>query len=50
MQKQLLGAPLAAPGEIVGDHQWGHYPATTPLYGHLAERGLLDLSYPPLIP
>ena len=40
VQKQLLGAPLAAPGEIPGDHQWGHYPATTPLYGHLAERGL----------
>jgi ectoine hydroxylase-related dioxygenase (phytanoyl-CoA dioxygenase family) len=50
VQKQLLGAPLAAPGEIVGDHQWGHYPATTPLYFHLAERGLLDPSYPPLIP
>lgn len=50
VQKQLLGAPLAEPGEIVGDHQWGHYPNSTPLYGYLAERGLLNPAYPPLIP
>jgi ectoine hydroxylase-related dioxygenase (phytanoyl-CoA dioxygenase family) len=50
VQKQLLAAPLAAPGEVKGDHQWGHYPATTPLYGHLKENNLLDPFYPPLIP
>ena len=50
VQKQLLGAPLAAPGEIVGDHAWGHYPATTPLYGHLKDSGYLDSSFPFLIP
>jgi ectoine hydroxylase len=50
VQKQLLGAPLAAPGEIVGDHAWGHYPATTPLYGHLKDTGYLDSSFPFLIP
>jgi ectoine hydroxylase-related dioxygenase (phytanoyl-CoA dioxygenase family) len=50
VQRQLLGAPLAAPGQIPGDHQWGHYPQTTPLYRYLAERDLLDPSYPPLIP
>ena len=50
IQKQLLGADLAAPGEIPGDHQWGHYPATTPLYGFLKEQNLLDPGYPPLRP
>jgi ectoine hydroxylase-related dioxygenase (phytanoyl-CoA dioxygenase family) len=50
VQQQLLGAPLAAPGEVKRDHQWGHYPATTPLYGHLKENDLLDPFYPPLIP
>ncbi len=50
IQKQLLAAKLAAPGEIPGDHQWGHYPATTPLHGFLKEHGLLDPSYPPLQP
>jgi ectoine hydroxylase-related dioxygenase (phytanoyl-CoA dioxygenase family) len=50
VQKQLLAAPLAAPGEVKGDHQWGHYPGTTPLYGHLKENNLLDPFYPPLIP
>jgi ectoine hydroxylase len=50
VQKQLLGAPLAAPGQVPGDHQWGHYPDTTPLYRYLKERDLLDPSYPPLIP
>ncbi len=50
VRKQLLGARLALPGQIAGDHQWGHYPETTPLYGHLKERGLLDPGYPPLIP
>jgi hypothetical protein len=50
VQKQLLGAKLAQPGEIPGDHQWGHYPASTPLYGLLKDAGHLDSSYPPLIP
>jgi ectoine hydroxylase len=50
IQKQLLAAPLAGPGEIPGDHQWGHYPATTPLYGFLKNNGLLDPDYPPLQP
>jgi ectoine hydroxylase len=50
VQQQLLAAPLAQPGEIPGDHQWGHYPATTPLYGYLKEHGFLDKSYPPLQP
>ena len=50
VQKQLLAAPLAAPGEVKGDHQWGHYPATTPIYGYLKENNLLDPFYPPLIP
>ena len=38
----------AAPGD--GDHAWGHSPATTPLYGWLRERDLLDPAYPPLRP
>ena len=33
-----------------GDHAWGHDPATTPLYGWLKERGLLDPAHPPLRP
>jgi ectoine hydroxylase len=33
-----------------GDHAWGHNPATTPLYGWLAERGLLDPANAPLKP
>jgi ectoine hydroxylase-related dioxygenase (phytanoyl-CoA dioxygenase family) len=50
VQQQLLGARLATAGQIPGDHQWGHYPQTTPLYGYLAERGLLDPASPPLMP
>jgi len=50
VQRQLLGAPLAAPGQVKGDHQWGHYPSTTPVYGYLKQNGLFDPSYPPLIP
>jgi len=46
VQKQLLGHA----GDGTGDHQWGHEPKSTPLYGALAERGLLDPSNPPLIP
>ncbi|MDH6138213.1 MULTISPECIES: phytanoyl-CoA dioxygenase family protein [Kitasatospora] len=50
VQRQLLGARLAAPGEVPGDHQWGHYPGTTPLHGYLSENGYLDPQYPPLKP
>ncbi|MFE9425729.1 hypothetical protein ACFYNO_22490 [Kitasatospora sp. NPDC006697] len=50
VQRQLLGARLAAPGQVPGDHQWGHHPETTPLHGYLRERGLLDPDYPPLRP
>jgi hypothetical protein len=46
VQRQLLGGI----GDGTGDHSWGHFPATTPLYGELAGRGLLDPEYPPLIP
>ena len=33
-----------------GDHAWGHFPETTPLYGALKEKGLLDSGIPALIP
>ncbi|GII28287.1 phytanoyl-CoA dioxygenase family protein [Planotetraspora mira] len=46
IQRQLLGHA----GDGSGDHNWGHFPETTPLYGALAEQGLLDPAYPPLIP
>lgn len=46
VQQQLLGHC----GDGSGDHAWGHDPATTPLYGELARRGLLDGSCPALIP
>jgi ectoine hydroxylase len=46
VQRQLLGHA----GDGSGDHAWGHYPETTPLYGELAGRGLLDSSIPALIP
>jgi ectoine hydroxylase len=44
VQQQLLGAIESGNG----DHAWGHDPATTPLYGWLKERGLLDPTNPPL--
>jgi len=51
VRKQLLGGiGRGIPGQIEGDHSWGHYPQTTPLYGFLAERGLLDPGHPPLRP
>ncbi|WP_433053954.1 phytanoyl-CoA dioxygenase family protein [Dactylosporangium sp. CS-033363] len=46
VQQQLLGGVGAGDG----DHLWGHYPESTPLYVALRDRGLLDPSYPPLIP
>jgi hypothetical protein len=50
IQRQLLGAKLATEGQVPGDHQWGHYPETTPLHGFLKSNGLLDPAYPPLRP
>src|SRR5207244_12338112 len=46
VQRQLLGAE----GDGTGDHQWGHYPERTPLYGERRERRLPDPSSPPLLP
>ena len=46
VQQQLLGHC----GDGSGDHAWGHYPETTPLYGELQRQGLLDSSVPALIP
>ena len=46
VQRQLLGGMK----EADGDHSWGHYPSTTPLYGWLKERDLFDSSVPPLKP
>jgi hypothetical protein len=46
VQQQLLGGS----GDGSGDHQWGHYPQTTPLYGELRRHGFLDGSIPALIP
>ena len=45
LRRQLLGYC----GDGRGDHAWGHDPSTTPLYGELSRRGLLDGSYPHLI-
>jgi len=51
VRRQLLGDPgLGLPSEALGDHRWGHYPLTTPLYSLLAERGQLQAGYPPLRP
>jgi ectoine hydroxylase len=46
VQQQLLGGI----GGGDGDHAWGHDPSTTPLYGWLQERDLLDRTRPPLMP
>jgi ectoine hydroxylase-related dioxygenase (phytanoyl-CoA dioxygenase family) len=46
VQRQLLGGIK----DTDGDHMWGHYPETTPLYGWLKEHGFLDPSNPPLKP
>jgi len=49
VRRQLLGGIGAGiDGQLPGDHLWGHYPETTPLYGFLSERGLLDPANPPL--
>jgi ectoine hydroxylase len=46
VQRQLLGGLK----DTDGDHMWGHYPESTPLYGWLKERDLFDPSNPPLKP
>lgn len=46
VKRQLLGGY----GGGDGDHQWGHHPDDTPLYGYLAAHGLLNPDHPPLIP
>jgi len=46
VRQQLLGG--VRPGD--GDHAWGHEPASTPLYNHLAANGWLDPDHPPLRP
>jgi phytanoyl-CoA dioxygenase PhyH len=46
VQVQLLGGLKKANG----DHAWGHYPESTPLYGWLKERDLFDQGNPPLKP
>lgn len=46
IERQLLSFV----GDGSGDHAWGHGPKTTPLYGALAARGLLDPQHPPLTP
>jgi hypothetical protein len=52
IQRQLLGESLHQPRfeHTYGDHQWGHYPQTTPLHGFLKDNDLLDPAYPPLQP
>ncbi len=43
VRRQLLGGiGPGIDGQAGGDHLWGHYPRTTPLYCFLSERGLLD--------
>ncbi len=46
VQRQLLGGLK----DTDGDHQWGHYPSSTPVYGWLKEHDLFDPSNPPLKP
>jgi ectoine hydroxylase len=46
VQRQLLGGIKGGDG----DHAWGHFPSSTPLYGWLKERNLLDPASPPLRP
>lgn len=46
VRQQLLGGIEAGNG----DHAWGFYPATTPLYSWLKQHGLLDPAIAPLRP
>jgi ectoine hydroxylase-related dioxygenase (phytanoyl-CoA dioxygenase family) len=49
VRQQLLGhIGKGIPGELEGDHSWGHYPKTTPLYNWLDERDMLIHEIPPL--
>jgi ectoine hydroxylase len=45
-----LSAVARCPQVVGLADAWGHFPATTPLYGWLKERNLLDPAYPPLRP
>jgi hypothetical protein len=45
VQQQLLGGS----GDGSGDHAWGHFPRTTPVYRMLDAEGRLDGSIPALI-
>jgi ectoine hydroxylase len=45
VRRQLLGGiGRGIPGQLEGDHSWGHYPDTTPVYNLLKEQDLLDTS------
>jgi hypothetical protein len=46
VQRQLLGGS----GDETGDHLWGHFPQDTAVYCRLRDAGVLDPTYPPLIP
>jgi ectoine hydroxylase-related dioxygenase (phytanoyl-CoA dioxygenase family) len=51
VRRQLLGGVgLGITGQAEGDHRWGYYPQTTPLYKLLEQRGQLIQDYPPLRP
>ncbi len=51
VRRQLLGGMGGGiEGQAEGDHSWGHYQSTTPLYAFLKERGMLDAANPPLRP
>ena len=50
VRRQLLGDACLGGAESAGDHRWGHYPESTPLYHLLAQRGLLATDNPPLRP
>jgi len=51
VRRQLLGGiGRGIAGQAEGDHCWGHYPQTTPLYRFLQERGQLVPDCPPLRP
>jgi ectoine hydroxylase-related dioxygenase (phytanoyl-CoA dioxygenase family) len=51
VRRQLLGgAGRGIPGQVEGDHCWGHYPQTTPLNAFLKERDLLAKDSAPLRP
>jgi ectoine hydroxylase len=50
VRRQLLGDAYLGSATSAGDHRWGHYPESTPLYQLLAQRGQLAADNPPLRP